>query len=525
MKKIVFLIAAVLAAVAIFQSCVSTTEEQKEPEMDHYAQIRQYYQERRMEYMERQINICKENGVDPDDCAGLDFCLYDTAYSELDTIGNNDSVRLDIVDPSEIKRDLGDFRYFSRNNKYGVCYKNGRIVIDAEYDIISRVHCDKLRHFVVKDSLAGLLNRRGHIVLPIKYKYMLTVDKKSLTEWTLVDTCELISKFDVTTDKFINDYHTYCLKPIFKQKSRIMWYSLLRGEMGPDEVGYCLVTSNNIPVTDTFDVIYPYKSDRSLAIKDSIVGFIDTIGHFTEDINLKNINITQERHSGYNIISRGSVYGLMDENYNVVIPIKYQGLKLLDSLVIAKYQGKCGIITYDEKQVVPFIYDSLTSIDDSNDTSFIAKKGKLYGMMNISDTGFCGSIVYNDINIKYRENMSGYSTLCFDGGGYSERCSMTRVYDGMLGIEATYKGAKYIINDKGEILSKGKLCDRREGIFKNGSKYGIICCHKLFVPAKYNKIDYDYDSHNHDFTYTLTSKNGKTTEYKLPSHNCRKLRR
>ena len=100
-------------------------------------------------------------------------------------------------------------------------------------------------------------------------------------------------------------------------------------------------------------------------------------GYIDKDGNIK-INpqwdIAYDFYLGYGIVSNNSLWGLIDQNGNEVIPLKYQGIGNFEAdmksifnpkfLVKAKLNGLWGFIDEHDNVVIPFSYKMVSDFSD-----------------------------------------------------------------------------------------------------------------------------------------------------------------
>jgi len=138
---------------------------------------------------------------------------------------------------------------------------------------------------------------------------------------------------------------------------------------------------------------------RALVIRDGKFGFIDTNGNEIIPLAYDNCGLY---HGTINNIRKGMIFswhsydkavsvcqngkwGMIDQEGNVVIPLKYDTIKgyMSDrkSVVWAVKDGKHGALDREGNIVIPFIYDDLNPYLASNRLSYAKKDGK-YGYID-----------------------------------------------------------------------------------------------------------------------------------------------
>ncbi len=84
-------------------------------------------------------------------------------------------------------------------------------------------------------------------------------------------------------------------------------------------------------------------------------------------------------------IWQDTLYGLINDKGTVVVPCEYEELVLYadKSYIVANRQGLWGILDWDGRQRVPFIYDLMPRpITHSQDLLIVSKNGRAGGVIN-----------------------------------------------------------------------------------------------------------------------------------------------
>lgn len=427
------------------------------------------------------------------------------------------------------KKHYGLIEYFGKK-------QYGEVILPPIYDAITEF-CDN--YIIIKGSLAGLADFDGNLLLPIKFKYILgSTGDDSDQSLSMEDSMSLECTYRLDTKEF-----KYITNGPFFLKS-IKARSYFEDDMT------CLSDSNGVSLSDTFNYIAPFKSGKALAQKDSIVGFIDLNGQFTEEAQYRNFHIkpignaykltktlsvnkdkegkTSERticclldstynetvpaeyddltpYSTFIIAHKGGKVGLISYDNEILVPFNYEDMNIVDSknVIIAKKNGKYGVITSGNKTIIPFKYNNLFHSNDM----YVAQKGNHYGV--VTSKRIVVRFKYDDIKSAYSSEGCGGTNYTFREGEASALCWDGRRHLPTNFWEARKKKKQYLLSSKGDIIIKGEnvnvldvnvleRLNNQDFIYyevrKNKEYVGIYTPEgKCIFPAKYDYISLSYD--------------------------------
>ena len=283
---------------------------------------------------------------------------------------------------------LGNGIRVSVNGRYGVIDKNERIIIDFVYDAIYRFRPDPYQDFkrsyyqVYLNEFVGLIDTNGKVILPPVYKDF--IPDTANTVAASVDG-ELYGIFDFNGNTILP--MQYCFNPCGGPAGDVI-------ENGNIEGFYLIHSSqenlmSDWGVVDTSGRIIapPEYSDVSILSKDRIIatkyengaysdcycttvifnanGQILNSFNYYQSYNKKRDLISgMEFYSDYIIDVKDGKVGITDYSGNTIIPHKYDMLKPCyyenDTHIIAKLDGKYGLLNSIGWEMLPFIYDSIS---------------------------------------------------------------------------------------------------------------------------------------------------------------------
>lgn len=142
-----------------------------------------------------------------------------------------------------------------------------------------------------------------------------------------------------------------------------------------------------------FDVgLVPAKASRELnpLSTEIICGYIDTESEEIIKIPFEYSRV-YDFNNGYAVVNKGSKWGVIDINGNVVIPIVYQWLNVVQNILfVAKINDKWGVIDINNNHVLPVIYDNYWQ--SKNETYHTLSKDGKFGFYDVSLNKFYGLI-------------------------------------------------------------------------------------------------------------------------------------
>ncbi|MBP5524286.1 MAG: WG repeat-containing protein [Paludibacteraceae bacterium] len=362
------------------------------------------------------------------------------------------------------------FCTFYENKHTGLADSLGNVLVEPIYDEIEDFNFEATQFLVIKDSVAGMVDSTGKLILPVKYKHI--IYDETLFEDDkiyLTDTLSINTTYYLNTKELSSSYTPFYHKNINDNK-------------------LCLVDSNGIQVSDTFNLISPFRVGRAIAQKDSLIGYIDLTGKFTEEQSFRNDKLIY--------CNKDLIYIEKNKKYYYV----------LDSLLNVQY-----------------VFENWKAFWGFNDI-FIVKKGNYWGLVreNKNITPF----IYDTIQSHCIEEMSFLPHFEFENGknsGFYTHGYRTKFLNCYC---VTKKGKQYILSTTGKIITKGKFMSHEskrisldgeidirtyydERIFEKNNKYGLIDSSKVVLPARYSCIKSEsgfFENKYLEFYYVFDSK-------------------
>lgn len=314
-----------------------------------------------------------------------------------------------------------------KDKKYGIISKEGKVLIPMEYDDInSFIFTFKDLFTVEKEGKKGVVNRENKVIIPVEYKFVDDV-------YSLIEVVTPEHKFGLyTPEGIVVASAEYDRIKRSETKGSRMLFLIKNGK-------YTMV-----------------GLDNQLLYKDEFTG----MGLLYDNEQLLH---PDNNGNAFRIIkdAKGK-YGLFEELHGkVAVPAAYDGLyqKLeagKQTFIVAKKGKKFGVIDGADKEMVPFVYDSINFNrvleDGANILSMkiVARKGKKYGAVTLN----------NEVRIPFQ---------------YDE---LVRVaYEGLY--KARQKGKYLLIDSNGKILNPGpfdEITPFEKGssyVFKGGKMYSM----------------------------------------------------
>jgi serine/threonine protein kinase len=233
-----------------------------------------------------------------------------------------------------------EYRIFERNSKYGVADKNGLVVIEPQYSNIQTIS-DK--YFVCKlGNIFGLLNANGDVLIPFEYESIF------MTDYFHIQTVKnkKIGLFDLDLNRlFSDDYDDIIYNRFFKNDSTAI------GGKSFD----ILIAKNKMQVEIlnlTNSKRYYFEGVKSNSISEKSPYLFVKRNNKWGIINFENFTIVQPfiyddidreyrfliEKEDYSNICLGyyrikKLYGVFDENGEVLTSAKYTKVELSNSLI------------------------------------------------------------------------------------------------------------------------------------------------------------------------------------------------
>lgn len=227
-----------------------------------------------------------------------------------------------ITDIDSIFSTSNVFYHVIKNGKHGIYYKSGKQCIPIEYDEIERLYTDYW--FTTKDGEVGLCWSDGKQIFPTNYKDISIIRRKESGKYDF---------FIVKKDK------------------------------------YAILDSDGKAIFPTqYDKIY-HRDDYWILEDSSATDCLFKSGELVKGITINYYDIPflhQEngQTKKYYDFKKDNLWGIIDEDGRIRIPAQYQKyLRLVNHRnenspirLIAYNKGKCGIINFENKIILPFEY-------------------------------------------------------------------------------------------------------------------------------------------------------------------------
>ena len=404
----------------------------------------------------------------------------------------------DIADARYIYLSLTKSKYLKvkKNNSWGLIDKDNNFVVDYLYDEIYRYNDNYF--FVIKNGKWGTINNKGEEIISTEYDY-LKYHNKNLIYF------EKDKKFGLLTfdNKVIFESDSEFKFERAKDQNKLQPGYIYMG----DKVG--VVDTNNLlilkPVYDEIKAISTDNGVGFLIEKDGEYGlfynnkFIVNIG----DIELyKRGGFHTVYRTDYFIFKKNNKYGIVSKQdqklvksgnlYEKLVQQEdiVQGYKRTKKPLIAKKDGKWGLIDYKENTITEFIFDEIKPF---NKKIYIFKKDDKWGLMGLSGDIICEMI-------------------------FSKLSKATKKY-----LISELNGKYGLIDTKGEIILKTKF-DKIEiidhvnkyktyAIVKKDNKYGLIYLDYFRIPGikTQNNLERLVLENNPEAVYSTINIRGETT--------------
>ena len=235
---------------------------------------------------------------------------------------NNEQNKPIITDIDSIFSTSNVFYHVIKNGKHGIYYKSGKQCIPIEYDEIERLYTDYW--LTTKDGEVGLCWSDGKQIFPTNYKDISIIRREESGKHDF---------FIVEKDKYaILDSDGKAIFPTQYDKIRHRDdYWILENSSATD----CLFKSGEL-------------------VKGITINYYDIPFLHQENGQTKK----------YYDFKKGDLWGIIDEDGRIRIPAQYQKyLRLVNHRnenspirLIAYNKGKCGIINFENKIILPFEY-------------------------------------------------------------------------------------------------------------------------------------------------------------------------
>ena len=263
-----------------------------------------------------------------------------------------------------------------KDGKYGIINLDGKVLVEPQYDEITAVPGIRNAYKVKKDNLYGIFDGEGKQILGVSYTDITNLGKDNISGYIVRD----------QNNKYgIVDY------------------------------------SSNVVLENKYDSIdKTYGNDLYVVTENGTKKLVNKAGEDVLLAGFENITgILKNKDNGV-IFQRDNRYGVMNLNGEVTIEPEYEELKEAKTgILIAKKDGKYGVIDMTKAEKVPFNYNMITYnesadiyiADDENFNSTIFNtnfEAKLTGILTDvnTDAGYITIVVGEDTryyNFRFEE--------------------------------------------------------------------------------------------------------------------------
>lgn len=318
-----------------------------------------------------------------------------------------------------------------RDGKYGLINLNGKKVLDTQYEELEALQGIENSFKIKQNGKYGIVNNEGKKIIEAQYEEITNLGKDDKSGYIVKNT---EGKYGVV------DYSAkQVLEPRYDEIKKI--------------------NQNDL---------YVVKQDGKLKVIDKSGNDILTEG-FTD---IKEILSNQENEFIY---TTNEKYGVIKSNGEITINAQYDELKQSQKgILIAKKDGKYGVIDLENAEKIPFKYTSLTYNEVAN--LYIAE-----------DTNYNADI----INSNYEIKLSGILSKLDTEKGYMKL---------RIGEEDKYYNFKFEEKNISDVLPSNTMF-----LSKKDGKYGFVDKEGKTI------VDYIYDDATEQnlYGYAAVKKDGK----------------
>ena len=380
----------------------------------------------------------------PNNKQGVFICNYDVNYTTeeyktkvLNAENKEIFTEYDKVEALQNKDENNNLWYeeevlkVEKDGKYGLIDFTGKEVISIEYDEISVIDGIENSFKVKKDDKYGIVDSDGKVVVEPQYADI-----------------DILGKDNKSGFIFKNDSGKYGI------------------------IDY----SNNIVLEANYDGIEKvYGNDMYVVTVSGKQRLVNKAGEDVLTTGFDSIKQILSNQTNSVIYVKSSKYGVMNTSGEVLVNASYDDLKEAKSgILIAKQNGKYGIINISNEQKLAFDYSSIT----------YNEKADIY----IADDSDFNS---NLLNSEFETKLTGILSELNTDKGYIK-----------LSIDNNYKYYNFKFEEKQEIEL---FPNRTLFLNKQDGKYGYVDKNGKVI------IDYIYDdaTEQNDYGYVAVKKDGK----------------
>lgn len=277
---------------------------------------------------------------------------------------------------------IGNVTGYRQNNQWGILNLKKEFITKAEFESLVYAGGD---YVIVKKKInpaqrkAGCLNLRGDIQIPFVYDDIQLHGLRAI----------VINLYDGRYHYGLADLQNKLIIPA--TFSHISPLGTLRYAVQNETGKIALFTEEGRAVTPfTIDSISSFQNDKASFYINTNKGVLDREGHMLAEARYQDVRIEEDRifvlphhqwivldasnksqqtfqadnilpvNQKSNIYQFSGYFGLMDERWAITLPAQYQQLShIQNNLYLAKKNNKSGIITNDNRPVIPLQYDSI----------------------------------------------------------------------------------------------------------------------------------------------------------------------
>jgi hypothetical protein len=245
-----------------------------------------------------------------------------------------------IVPP--IYDDISTFSFGNRNvlkvkNKetFGIINLEGKVILPIEFEYIDELNNNYL--VISPERKVGLYDKNGNNILPVKYKW--------ISETHAPNSSILVLKEDDNSFNFLDKSNKIILPE------------------NVTELGYVIDEEKLKSPVGLTGLLYVKTRNGKFGLLDETTGTIKVPMIYDEIIQCTTLDDTNSLFS----IRKGRKYGLINENNDELIPVKYDTINLTFAIS------------------TEYLNENNETVNKSNDFQVVVAKGKKYGTVNLKD--------------------------------------------------------------------------------------------------------------------------------------------
>ncbi len=303
--------------------------------------------------------------------------------ADLDGLSGAFDLRGNVIVPFEYDvRSIRPFRNFgfqvARNRKIGLLSEEGKTILPTEYDKIDSFYDSDFNDFKIIRSgdKSGVINRDGTFILPVAYDWIGNEkdvfivrdnDRYGLFDKKGQNLIPLKYKFITDTDTYKSEVLILKINDSTYNFANKDYQKILKNDVS--SFGYILdIHKLNNPLSDNSQFLLYVKNEE---------GKMGLINESREELVVPLIyddilqSFSSNSHTYYGV-RLGTKYGVINEEGEVILPIKYDDINLdlvdlpyqrsndgRDNEVIVAQGDKYGVVDLNGQIKVPFQYKSI----------------------------------------------------------------------------------------------------------------------------------------------------------------------